>query len=238
MGDLTILFLTMNELPTSWTQYHLDVLKQAVDNFPVITISRIPMNFGTNILQTESRSHSNIYLQMLRGAIIAKTPYIAIAEDDILYHGDHFRIKRPPLDTFAYNANRWSLFTFGEPTYSFKLRKCNGTAILPRLEAIEALQERFNKVGATIPHKLCGELGYELVERNLGVTVRKSMYVYSSAPIVQFHHIYGTPGKSHTMKSGDTMDDNERMTRKRMGMIRAYDIPHWGESKELVKRFI
>lgn len=237
MGDITIIYLTMNELPKSWVQYHFGVLKEAVDNLPVISISRIPMNFGINVLQTEKRSHSNIYWQMLRGAKMAKTPYIAVVEDDILYHRDHFFIKRQPLDTFAYNANRWSLFTFGEPTYSFKLRKCNGTAILPRLEAINALQERFDKMGAVIPHQLNGELGYELVERNLGVTVRKSIYVYSSAPIVQFHHTYGTPGKSRKLTERDTQDDYARMTRKRMGMIRAYDIPHWGESKKLVNKF-
>ena len=88
---------------------------------------------------------------------------------------------------------------------------------------IDALEERFAK-WKEIPHVLNGELGFEKVEKNLGVKVRKSMPMYSKTPVVQIHHIYGTPGigKIH-LKQGDTTDLEARKVRKRMGMIRAYE---------------
>src|SRR3990167_4501401 len=236
MENLTCLFLTLNKVP--WMMYHNKIMLEAIGNYPLITISRLPMDLpGIQLRQNEEQSHDKIYKLMLQGAKIAKTPYIAMVEDDMLYSRDHFEL-RPPLDTFGYNWNRWSLFTWGEPTFSFKRRYCNGCSILPRLEMIDALEERFAK-WKEIPHVLNGELGFEKVEKNLGVKVRKSMPMYSKTPVVQIHHIYGTPGigKIH-LKQGDTTDLEARKVRKRMGMIRAYEVPHWGRSEDLIKNFI
>lgn len=238
MKDLTCLFLTVNKVP--WEKYHQEVMLDAIGDYPLITFSRVEMNLpGKQFRQSDEQKHDKIYKLMLEGAKIATTDYIAMVEDDMLYSKDHFEI-RPPLDTFGYNWNRWSLFTWGEPTYSFKRRYCNGCSILPRLEMISALEERFAKWDE-IPHVLNGELGYEKVEKNLGVTLRKSMPMYSKTPVVQIHHTYGTPGigvPKSMLRPGDTLDLEARKVRKRMGMIRAYEIPHWGRSEELIKHFI
>lgn len=238
LDDLTCLFLTVNKVP--WQDFHREKMLEAIEDRPLITFSRVPMDLpGKQFRQSDEQSHDKIYKLMLEGAKIATTPYIAMVEDDMLYSKDHFNY-RPPLDTFAYNWNRWSLFTWGEPTFSFKRRFCNGCSILPREELINALEERFKK-WPTIPHHLNGELGYEMVERNLGVTPRKSIEYYSKTPVVQIHHIFGTPGNGkppHLRKDTDTNDLEERKTRKRMGMIRAYEIPYWGRSEELIKHFI
>lgn len=236
MGNLTCLFLTVNKVP--WMAYHNKIMLEAIGDYPLIIISAKPMDLpGIQLRQTAEQSHDKIYKLMLQGAKLATTDYIAMVEDDMLYSKDHFEL-RPPLDTFGYNWNRWSLFTFGEPTYSFKRRYCNGCSILPRLEMISALEERFAK-WKEIPHLLNGELGYEKVEKNLGVSVRKSMPMYSKTSVVQIHHIYGTPGigKPH-LKPEETIDLEARKVRKRMGFIRAYDVPYWGRSEELIKNFI
>lgn len=210
---------------------------EAIDGYPLITFSRLPMDLpGIQFRQSEEQSHDKIYKLMLQGAKLATTDYIAMVEDDMLYSRDHFDL-RPPLDTFGYNWNRWSLFTWGEPTYSFKRRYCNGCSILPRLEMIAALEERFAK-WKEIPHYLNGELGYNKVENNLGVTPRKSIELYSDTPVVQIHHVYGTPGIGRrNPEPGDTIDLERRKTRKRMGMVRAYEIDHWGRSEDLIKHF-
>lgn len=236
MEDLTCLFLTVNKVP--WMEYHNKMMLEAIGSHPLITISRLPMDLpGIQLRQSDEQSHDKIYKLMLKGAKLATTPYIGMVEDDMLYTKEHFDL-RPPLDTFGYNWNRWSLFTFGEPTYSFKRRYCNGCSILPRLETIDALEERFAK-WETIPHVLNGELGYEKVERNLGVKVRKSMPMYSKTPVVQIHHIYGTPGIGRVNPSpNDTLDLEARKVRKRMGMMRSYEIPKWGKSSEFIKNFI
>lgn len=238
MGDLTCLFLTLNKVP--WEKYHQEVMLDAIGSHPLITFSRVPMSLpGKQFHQSDEQSHDKIYKLMLAGAKEATTDYVAMVEDDMLYSRDHFDI-RPPIDTFGYNWNRWSLFTFGEPTYSFKRRYCNGCSILPRLEMIAALEERFAK-WPSIPHYLNGELGYSKVERNLGVTLRKATELYSSTPVVQIHHTYGTPGIGRPLSSvrpGDTIDLEARKLRKRMGMKRAYDVPFWGRSEELIKHFV
>lgn len=238
MGDITCLFLTINKVPKDWAAYHRDVMLDAVGSHPLITFSREKMDLpGKQFRQNDVQSHDKMYRLLLEGAKIATTDYIAIVEDDILYTKEHFDL-RPPIDTFGYNWNRWSLFTWGEPTYSFKRRICGGVGIFPRLEMIDAYEERFAK-WKEIPHYLNGELGYEKVEKNLGVKVRKSMELYSKTPVVQMHHTYGTPGYGkRVLNANDTVDLKERQTRKRMGMVRAHEIPHWGRSEELVKHFI
>jgi len=236
--DLTCLFLTMNLVP--WAEYHQKMMLEAIGGYPLITFSRLPMEGlpGLQFRQSEEQSHEKIYRLMLEGAKLATTDYIAMVEDDMLYSKDHFEL-RPPLDTFGYNWNRWSIFTFTEPMFSFKRRYCNGCSILPRLELIEALEERFAK-HKTIPHFFNGELGYEKVEKNLGVKVRKSVEMYSKTPVVQIHHIYGTPGlgkPKSMMKLGDTVDLEARKTRKRHGLIRAFEIPAWGKAEDLITHF-
>ncbi|MFA5696156.1 MAG: hypothetical protein WC917_01685 [Bacilli bacterium] len=223
-GDLTVLFLTVNKVPEQWAEYHKKILYNAVGDYPIITISKEPMDFGHyNIIQTEPESSSNIYWQMLKGAKLAKTPFVAIAEDDVLYCQDHFIDFRPPMDTFAYNMTRWSLYTFGEPTYSWRHRVGNFSLIAPRELMIEALEERFAKYPKGTG-EYTGELGKTRTDKILKLKERKMVEFWTTIPIVQFSHDYGTEIIQQTHK-------------KRMSFVRAYEIPFWGRSEELVKKF-
>lgn len=221
--DLTILFLTLNKLPAEWTEYHKKTLLKAADNYPIITISKEPM-WGENILQDEEPSVDNIYRQMLRGAELARTPYVAIAEDDVLYPREHF-LYRPPLDTFAYNLCRWSLYTWGEPIYNYRGRRGNFALIAPRELLIEALKERFAKYPNGIPEGKNGELGRPRVDNRLGVIQRNAIDFYTEVAVVVFHHDF-------------EIDPVAQRHRKAMGLLRAYDVPYWGRANELVKHFI
>src|SRR5260221_1118304 len=169
-SDITIIFLTANKLPKRWAEFQKEKLLEATGSAPIITISRDPLNWGINMLQTEGYGPSNIYFQMLKGAKVATTDYIAVAEDDVLYPKEHFEY-RPAIDTFAYNLNRFNLFTWGTPTYSWKNRMGNFTLVAPRKLTVEALEERFNKYPNGTP--VSGELGRENAEIKLGLTIRK-----------------------------------------------------------------
>jgi len=216
MNDLTIIFLTVNKVPKRWTVYHRETLLGAIGTTPVINISKHPSKWGLNLIQEDEPSVPNIYRQVLRGARIATTPYIAIVEDDTLYPKEHFEF-RPPLDTYAYDMSRWGLFTWGVPTYYHKARISNAAMIAPRKLAIESLEERFRKY----PDKNIGELGKE---KGTKLDRKKSMNFYSTTPMVFFSHV-------------NSLDPLEKSKRKRMGMARAFDIPHWGKSEDLVKNF-
>ena len=223
-NDLTIIFLTANRVPKKWAEFQKEKLLEAVGSSSVITMSMEPLDWGTNILQNGSYGASNIYFQLLRGAKVATTDYIGVAEDDMLYPKEHFEY-RPPSDTFAYNMNRFSLFTWGKPTYFWKDRVSNSTLIASRQLTIEALEERFNKYPNRTPDKITGELGRQNVEDALGLTHRKMAWFSTDTSVIRVDHEY-------------SIDRVAREHRKKMGILRAYDIPHWGKAEELVKKFV
>ena len=143
MNDLTIIALTCNDLPSHWEEYWQKTLLEAANGLPIISFSMKPMDLGRNYLQNRPKSMSNIYLQILRGAWMATTKYIGIAESDTLYCNEHF-LHQPKPNTFAYNMSHWSIYTWTNvdnpvPTYSWRNRRGNYSMICERSLAIEAL---------------------------------------------------------------------------------------------------
>lgn len=222
--DLTIIFITANEVPKDWADYQKAVLLEAAGSFPIITVSREPLGWGLmNIIDREPKTFSNIYYQMLRAAKQATTEFVAIAEDDTLYTHEHFHSFRPPWDSFSYNVNRLGLFTWGKPTYFFKRRNSNSTLIAPRALLIEALEERFAKWPQGTPTGITGELGRNNIDRALGITVRKCVEFETEDSVVRIDHDFG-------------IDNQARSHRKAMGIARSYDIPKWGKAVDIVKK--
>jgi hypothetical protein len=224
MDDLTVIYLTLNLMPDGWVNYQLDHLIQSAGSFPIISISKIPMNLGNNLLDTEETGYANIYRQMLRAAKIAETEFVAVAEDDVLYTPSHFRAFRPQADEFAYNRHRWSLFTWGEPVYSLRNRLSNCSMVAPRLLLIESLQEVFDKHNGCPPDNRVGECGREKIARRLGVTVHKQVDFESQEGIIHLNHIHGT-------------EDKQQRQWKSHARIRAYDIPCWGKASDVLKNY-
>src|SRR3990172_7923653 len=144
MKDLTIVYLTLNKTPFEWHKFHLYHLFNAIENYPIISISRIPMSLGLNLIDTEEQRYSNIYRQLLRAARLAMTEYIATAEDDVLYSREHYKEFRPEKNEFSYNRSRWSVFSWegNKAIYCLRNRISNCSLIAPRELLIEALEER------------------------------------------------------------------------------------------------
>jgi hypothetical protein len=221
--DITAIFLTLNRMPPGWTSFHMETLKAALGDIPVISISRLPMSFGTNLIDEGPHCYSNLYRQILRGAKIAQTKYVATVEDDTLYHENHFRRCRPADDEFAYNRARWSIFSWGEALYSMRNRISNCSCIAPRELLIEALEERFRL--PKIHEGLMCECGRADIELRMGITPRKKVDFFSRVPIVQLSHEGGT-------------ENRQKERRKAHAEIRAFDIPHWGRAEDLVRRYV
>ena len=221
ISDLTVLMLTPNKVPKKWAEYHKSVLLEAVGDTHIITISKEPLDWGTNLIQTEY-GITNIYKQMLRGSKLATTHYIAIADDDTLYPKEHFEY-RPPLDKFGYNLNRWHIFTWGKPYYFHKPRPGNGLMIASRELIIKALEKRVKRTNEFIEKWGGKELGtkkyLEKYDRSSYVTF------HTFSPVVSFYH----------QQSFDIFNQRRK---KRPWPVRAYDIPRWGRAEDVRKKFV
>lgn len=230
-NDITLIFLTINRVPEQWAAFHKEKLLEAAGDHPIITVSRKPTDIGLNIIDEEPLSTSNIYFQLLRAAKLATTPFIAQCEDDTLYTKEHFNAFRPKMDEFAYNLTRWSLYTWGVPTYSWRKSLVGASLIAPREKFIEVLEERFKRFPNGIPSEYCAELGSRLFEKQHGWKVEKSVEFYTVDPIIQMNHDYF----SFQNTGAEAVEHRHH---KRMGMTRAFDIPVWGKAEDLVKKFV
>ena len=220
--DLTVIYLTANQQPEHWRNYQISILMEAIGDYPLITVCRESMIMpGTILLDDGPKSHLNMYKQMLRAAKMAHTPYIAAAEDDVLYHKAHFKEFRPPLDAFAYDLNRWVVMTWSDkPMYSMKNRISNSVGILPRELFIEAWEERLAKFpGDSMPIHRVSEVGRNNQEEWMGVTQRKRADYFASVSTIHVNHDAGTDSLGH---------------RKAPGPIQAYDVPYWREAQKIV----
>lgn len=226
--DLTVLYITANQLPQSFAQFQREVLLEAIGDLPLVAITRedvdlFPGRQHEQVLDTEEKSLSNIYRQMLNALYKVKTSFVATAEDDTLYHRYHFEW-RPEADTFYYDQNRFALFTWGEPMYSWRNRRSNCSLIAPTALLIEALEERFEIWPNGTPEHLTGEVGRERIENGLGLTIRKSKDVYSKVSVIQFNHDFSS-------------EERQRTHRKSYGPIRAYNLFYWGDAGDLRSHF-
>ena len=224
--DKTVIFLTLNNLPTNWEAYHKQVLLESIGDAELITISRIPtdMGKGINLIQTETPSANNVYKQLLRGAKLATTEFIAVAESDSLYCIDHFEFTPPRNDVFYYNLSHWSIFAWDTTMFSWRNRRGNWTLVCNRQLLIDALEERFAKYPEGTPPGATGELGRWRTDKQLGVTPRRSEDFYTYTPIINMNHEFG-------------LDDRAKRHWKRHGTLRAHSIPYWNTPADILKHF-
>ena len=237
--DLSVIYYTSNHLEKVNPYFVSNTKTQlirAIGEHPLISVSHEPMDFGTNIVVGEKdgivpgRSHRNIYKQILIGAKNAKTKYVAMAEDDILYSFAHFHTYVPKRQKFAYDMQKLSIFTWTDtPMYSYRTkRKVVNQLIAHREMLIDAMEERFS----AIPRLLKSGMTDDAInskwgdpgryENLLGITIRETEEFNCSVPSIVFSHPDAFGYLNHGKK-------------KRLGDIRMYDIPEWGKAKDILK---
>lgn len=234
MSDLTAVYYTANSISEGFFRNTWYNLKRVFDEEPMIVVALLnkaydEQNKGTYFaferkeLVKLPRHHLSIYKQALIGAKAAKTKYIALCEDDILYSPEHFKY-RPSEGKFAYNMGTWNIHTWGEPLFTIKGggRINLHSLVCERKLFIEAMEERFAKWGDSADIRNWAEPGK--YEKNLGVTVREVEYFYTNPPNIAFSH--------QTALSFDNLG-----TRKRLGEVRATEIPYWGRAEDIVKLY-
>lgn len=220
MDDITIIFLNGGKVPKGWAKFHQKKLEEVIGDSPVITVSYEPMNWGINLIQKEY-SYANVLKQMLRAAKIAKTKWIGMADDDTLYPPNHFTY-RPGTDGFYYNFNRWQLATWMPQFYFHRPTPGNGCMIATRQLLIQKMEERLSKNPDLSGKYHCRELG--TWTKWTGFDEPRYSPFYTKESLVSFVHDYSA-------------DPSSRKHQKTIYPVRACDIPYWGRSEDLAKKF-
>lgn len=230
--DLTVIYYTSNWLEKTNPYFLSNTKKQlleAIGDLPLVSVSHKPIDFGLNICVGDiGRSHLNIYRQILTGCRAAKTEFVALAEDDILYSYEHFHSKLPKGNEALYDMNKLSLFTWTKPpVFSFRHnRKVVNQLIMRRQALINALEERFAKfVGVPddqVPIKHWGDIGR--YENYLGVSIVPTDTFMSTCPSIVFTHEHAYGYLNHGKK-------------KRLGDLRIIEVPYWGRAEDVLRKF-
>src|SRR3990167_7181314 len=131
--DLTIIYSSAHKAPEAFISHVRLKLQLAGGNHPIVELHSTP----------EKASITNYYRELLAASKQIKTPFLAFAEDDTLYPEEHFNQRPSNLETFAYNFNRWNLYTWSDPPFfSLRQRKILATLIAPRERFIEVMEKR------------------------------------------------------------------------------------------------
>lgn len=252
---ITVVYYTSNFLEKTNPFFLKNTKRQlvkAIGDLPLIVISQKPVNKKTfegyegeylNLVSGvdyqpfhEGRHHLNIYQNIMIGAQHAKTPYVAMAEDDILYSKSHFhsgelqKLIDQNMDAMLYDMNKVSLFTWTEPPiYSFRSKRMVvNQLIAPSKRLADAMQERFDRLEVLKQQgkseesilKFWGDPGR--YEGNLGVTVQPTYKFYSQSPSIVFTH----PKAYGYLNHG---------SRKRHGDIKIVELYDWGRAEDVLK---
>jgi hypothetical protein len=223
VSDLTVIYLTCNQMPSRWERFHREHLVRAVEGHALVTISAKPVDLpGTHLVQTGPFCAWNVYKHLLIGAQFCATPFIAVAEDDTLYPRRHFTEFRPPDDAVAYDMSRWSVFSWvPQPFFSNIRKRGNFTMIGPRKLVIEALEERKAMYPDGLPY--AGEIGRPDIERRMRVTKRKA---------VDWDCIDSSINLCHPRGLSPTYENTPKLERK-PGELKAFSVPHWGNAADI-----
>lgn len=192
--DLTILYYTANEEPEYFLKNTQEQLLKAVGDTPIISVSFKPTIVGNNcqniVVGEGNRSNFKLYYQILLAVREAKTEFVATGEDDLLYSKEHFEY-RPEGDIFAYDINKWSIFSWTKPPiFSYRPRKLMSSLIVRRDALLKTLTERYTKypIFEEIPENIYkyywGEPGR--FEDHLGITKLKTEEYMGAVPNIMF----------------------------------------------------
>jgi hypothetical protein len=234
MPDLTVIYTTANRMPQKWVDFHMEHLVAAIKDYPVIAVSSEPIDLGLGerkLIQEIPYGGWSTYCMWNRAAKLADTKFVAIAEDDSLYHPWHFykyfKEFKPNLDEAVYDMSRWTVMTwFKEKAVFSMLRRLGGfMMICPRDLLIEALDEREGKFPNGF--KRPGEIGREDSELRMGVTRRKHVEWYCKMPSITLAHTLGV-SPTYLGPTGK---------KRKEGEMKAIEIPYWGKAADIAAIF-
>jgi hypothetical protein len=218
--NITVIYYTSNRENESFEQKIQNNLLETIEDLPLISVSQKPLGFGKNICVGDiGVSEINCRRQPLIGLYEVKTKYIAVAESDFLYPKEYFEFI-PPTDECLYLANPvYVLFVQKGKKCLFSPKKHGSEGALittkeyfiNRLEFILEGQEKWHRRIAPRQDREIPQL----------LRISKFEIFYTEIPIVTFK-----------------TDNNMHRVTPHVYEKRTKDIPYWGNSHELARKFL
>ncbi len=190
---------------------------------PIVSASLKPMrHFGDKNIYFPSLERGFLaMLKQILGALEASTAdIIFFCEHDVLYHPSHFEFNPPRKDKFYYNQNFWKLRL--EDGYAFHY-EANQTFALSCYKEL-AIEEFRKRVAKAEKEGNKSNLDFELNENNRNYGIWKS-----ELPIIDIRH------SNNLTKNRWSQDDFKNSCQ---GWLETDgEIPGWGKTKDLIKKF-
>lgn len=221
-----IVFYTDNQLKLKIAHRVQDQLRMisATCGIPIVSVSLKPMShFGNkNVHLSLPRGYEAMFKQILAGLEASTAEIIFLCEHDVLYHPSHFDFTPAKKNMYYYNHNWWRLRTSDGFALHWDANQVSGLCGYREL-----LLEFYRKRVAEVEKNgYKNRMGFEPGGRNSKLTQAwKSTY-----PNVDIKH-----GNNLSKNKWSLADFRDKSTAK--GFVTTAEIPGWGKTKELIKRF-
>jgi hypothetical protein len=214
MSDKTIIYYSANTEDPVFEQRIKDDLVEKAGDIPIISVTRKPIDLGTNICIGEKPvCYTNEWRQLLIGLKAANTKFCMTAEADCLYHPDYFTFTPLVEDMIHYYDNLWIVWKRHNGFYR-KTGHCEGAEMCGREYWVSRLE--------SVLQKYAGD-GWEPCERALETKIVTKFFpeerLFGGGPIISF-------------KSGDGVSRRTTFINEKIK-----EIPYWGEIKPLKRKY-
>lgn len=208
--EKTIIYYTANQEKPEFEQLIIDDLKLKAGDIPIISVSRKPLNLGTNICVGEVPiSYTSEWCQLLIGLKAAKTKFCIAAESDCIYPPEYFNFT-PPEDNMMYNYNNIWMVWRRHNGFWQKTGYCEGAQMCGREYWIKRLEP-------LLPDKW--EPYTRKEENDLVIKIFPTRKEWTGDPIISF-------------KTGDGVSSRTTFVNKKIK-----NIPYWGDIQPLKNKY-
>jgi hypothetical protein len=194
--------------------------------YPIITVTQKPIDFGQNIVLDLERSVLSMYKQILRGLEEAETEYVFQIEHDLLYHPDHFNFTPNGEDYYYFDRNLWRMdVDSGKAVYyqaDVPSMMCAKRNLL-----IEHYRLKVDYIGE---HGHTSALGFS-PPKGLPKEMRigKAKTFFSETPCIDLRHDRAFTRRRMTL---------DQFRKKPEDWKEAYEIPGWGQTKDIIAKHL
>jgi hypothetical protein len=198
------------------------------NNFPILSISQKPIDFGTNIALDLKRSILSMHKQILKGLEECETDIIFMVEHDLLYHSTHFDFTPTDPNRFYYDRSLWALCTqTGKAVFYHRDVPSMLCAYRDLL-----LEHYRRKVAYVENNGHRAKLGFS-PPKGLPKEMRigKSKSYMAELPSIDIRH-------DKTLTRRRMHKSQFRSERSCRGWTEAYEIPGWGNTKDILNNYL